>query len=708
MVYLILLIMLFFVFKIIFSRHTPENTARSNTFIRQLQFYGKNTSIQLFGHTIKNSLFYTCNTYSELPFAIDTSVIPTFDTVPADSLGYYPDYNILKKTQQGFYIQWLADGKPFTGDLGYAYIYYYGLEYRALIEKQDLKDVLFETIDLVSTFKQLKYAYNFIPYLILSIQNFSTDEKNLLVQFLQDNAQRYTQNPAYPAIMKNLSPADPIAAKFSLPQILDTELYSKLNDRKKELLAYYFEKIQEQSADTELYETKKRTYRYDIAMKLHNSNHFAQYFAEYDALMPSKKVQNMLARACKTLTEIKQPIIKFDNSDGALSEIEKLTSLPPVLRKKLKQKTDTVLSEDKTISTIESIAEKLGFQTEDKITLQQSCFIAEACEALGYDIEPSAALTRKSYKKDSAVIVYKSPYTGQELSQNYALAALFTDLGLKIVLEDSEVLPSELSALDTYIQKEFNVSPAEHYRLQQHETLILHTKQISGTDTIKKLIKVLTDSSRKNIAKFILSIAKADGIIKYDELKSLQKLFKQLGFSEQDLNASLAELVQNSAEIVIEKESTKKGSAKSPVTDYTKPVALKIDPKKLAEIQINTSEIHTVLEEIFAEDQNAGLLAEQEKSMTLKESVTKEENNEAETGNPLQDTIDHIIKKESWTREELLKTIQNTGKMLASAIDEINAWSEENYGDFLIEEEDRTYSVNEDVAALIKNEKQLK
>lgn len=94
-------------------------------------------------------------------------------------------------------------------------------------------------------------------------------------------------------------------------------------------------------------------------------------------------------------------------------------------------------------------------------------------------------------------------------------------------------------------------------------------------------------------------------------------------------------------------------------------------------------------------------MAEAEENMT--ESMAQEENNGAETKNLLPNIITRILEKESWSREELLNIIQNTGKMLASTIDEINAWSEEKYGDFLIEEENSLYLVNEDVAELIKN-----
>ena len=68
----------------------------------------------------------------------------------------------------------------------------------------------------------------------------------------------------------------------------------------------------------------------------------------------------------------------------------------------------------------------------------------------------------------------------------------------------------------------------------------------------------------------------------------------------------------------------------------------------------------------------------------------------------LQSIINIIIEKGNWTRNELLNIIQNKGVMLSSAIDEINEWSEEEYGDFLVEEDNDIYIVNEDVVNLIR------
>lgn len=662
----------------------------------KLTFHSKNDSVELFGYTITNSLFYTCTSKSDIPFAIDTKSTPTFGYTPSESLNYWPNYNQINKTQQGFYIKWLSEGKPFVEELGYVYIYYYGLEYRALVEKQDLKDVLFEVIDLVNKFKRLRYGYDLIAYLILSINNFSLDEIDLVLKFLKENEQSYAYNPAYNSILKNLTPAGQYKIKFSPYQILNNNEYNNLSDRKNELLSYYFDKVTENLEETEVYTIKPQTYTYYMAMGYYATNNLVTY----DAIVPSTKVKRLWNQARKTIkNDIKQSVKKFDSSADPLTEIEKLAYLPSKLRNNINYSFNNFDFLEKTITNIETIANKLGFKIQDKATLRQSTLIADACEALGYEIEPNVNVDKKPYKKDTTVLIYKSPYP-KKLSQfDYQIASLFTDIGYQIALEDNELLQVEIVYIENYIKKEFNLSPSERHRLQMRGELLVHTKEINTSETIKKLIKILNDSGKETIAKYIISVAIADGIVKDSELKILQKIFKQLDFSEDYLNSTLSDLINGADDVVIVEKgtSTKKKGSKIPANiELDDKLELKLDTEKLEKIKINTSEIHNVLQEIFAEEQ-----AEILKSEPIK-TDNSEDDDKTEIENGLQNIVNIIIEKENWTRNELLNVIQNKGMMLSSAIDEINEWSNEEFGDFLVEEDDDVYLVNEDVVNLIK------
>ena len=674
--------------------NTYNSYYRSST--PKLKFYSKSDTVNLFGYSITNSLFYTCDSKSDMPFAINIKSNPSFGVTPSEGLNYWPNYNQISKTQQGYFIKWLADGKPFIEELGYAYIYYYGLEYRALVEKQDQKEVLFEVIDLVNKFQRLRYGYDLIAYLVLSIKNFSLDEMDKILVFFKNNEQEYMYNPAYNSIVKNLTPSGQYQVKFSPYQFLNNNEYNNLSDRKNELLSYYFDKILEGLDEGEIYTTKLQNYNYYMAMGYYRTTNPISY----EAIVPSTKLKRLWNQARKIIKdEIKQTVKKFDSSAEPLTEIEKLAYLPSKLRNNINYSSNNFDFGEKAISDVGTIAENLGFKIQDKATLRQSTLIVDACEALGYEIEPNVNIDKKPYKKDTLVSIYKSQYLEKLSPIEYQIASLFTDIGYQIALEDKELLQVEIAYIENYIKKEFNLSPSERYRLQMRGELLVHTKAINTSETIKKLIKMLDDTGKETIAKYIISVAMADGIVKDSELKILQKIFKQLDFSDDYLNSTLSELINSNDEVVTVEKGTsikKKGSKIPTEIETDEKVELKLDAEKLEKIKINTSEIHNVLQEIFAEEE-----AEVFKSEPIEKiSPENEDNIEIESG--LQGLVNIIIEKENWTRNELLNAIQNKGMMLSSAIDEINEWSEEEYGDFLVEEDNDVYIVNEDVVNLIR------
>jgi hypothetical protein len=68
-----------------------------------------------------------------MPVDIDRDIDPT------DDLGYWPSYSSMKPRQRGYYLRWLASGKETPpADIGYAFVYFYGLERRALLDQRDV------------------------------------------------------------------------------------------------------------------------------------------------------------------------------------------------------------------------------------------------------------------------------------------------------------------------------------------------------------------------------------------------------------------------------------------------------------------------------------------------------------------------------------------------------------------------------------------
>ena len=74
---------------------------------------------------------------------------------PPGSLGYYPRYQGLWPTQRAKYLAWLASGltEPLD-DIGYAFLYFYGLERRLLLDRADLSPIVKEVVRLLETYTE--------------------------------------------------------------------------------------------------------------------------------------------------------------------------------------------------------------------------------------------------------------------------------------------------------------------------------------------------------------------------------------------------------------------------------------------------------------------------------------------------------------------------------------------------------------------------
>jgi hypothetical protein len=71
---------------------------------------------------------------------IYTQMAVEIDKKPDDlEVGYWPSYSAMKPHQRGYYLHWLASGKKTPpADIGYAFVYFYGLERRALLDERDV------------------------------------------------------------------------------------------------------------------------------------------------------------------------------------------------------------------------------------------------------------------------------------------------------------------------------------------------------------------------------------------------------------------------------------------------------------------------------------------------------------------------------------------------------------------------------------------
>ena len=70
-----------------------------------------------------------------------------------NAFGYYPTYAKISPNHAANYLSWLSNGRtgPST-DIGYAFLFFYGLERRLIVERQDLSPIVKECVRLLETY----------------------------------------------------------------------------------------------------------------------------------------------------------------------------------------------------------------------------------------------------------------------------------------------------------------------------------------------------------------------------------------------------------------------------------------------------------------------------------------------------------------------------------------------------------------------------
>ena len=126
----------------------------------KFEWHQKNENVVVKGIEISGGMIYTSPSTSSLPSVISKSLHISKNVAPPyDSLGYWPSYSRITPEQRYTYLKWLADGRKDNIDIGYVFIFFYGLEYRYLVEISNNKKLESEIPDIIKEVERLLSIY---------------------------------------------------------------------------------------------------------------------------------------------------------------------------------------------------------------------------------------------------------------------------------------------------------------------------------------------------------------------------------------------------------------------------------------------------------------------------------------------------------------------------------------------------------------------
>lgn len=695
----------------------PESKSHRRSSEGQMDWKKSGVAVNLRYHKISGGMVYVgreSSSYSydrhepsliDLDFPVDPD-----PKALRDALGYYPSYQYLSPKQKGAYLYWLSHGRNDPSvDIGYVFLYFYGLERRALIDlvgegkdKEEATVIYNEVKRLLQIYKDsdsfsryvgefiglLNVMYDFEPF---ESANLSTGYNYELPISLKIELGKHTfQKKPLPVSLVMLwfehnpyfytrTPFDRCRSEFN---VLFQKRYqlkygegivvSKVPKRNL--------RIQYQYANNSL----GSPFHYSVD-NVPDVGSMSQVFDKITALV--EECTNELDAYSRFLgrnQEKRDSILSY-----SLLPDELIQSLESPILISLSNWLDAKFINDKFVVVLkEEVLRLLKFEDSQKLTPKEWLGVVQLFMKLGVGIEADPRFGSTKLDKVRHLVLFKvNAKSVSTPSIQYSFIQLFLHLASYFGGSSTQEREAEKLHLIDWIGGQKELSDSEKQRLIAHlEWLYIEQPEISTT---KKRIQSLTETEKTTFVTQLIILAGIDGQIEAEEVKMLQKVYEWINRDESQLFSDLHSL-QSDGE-VSPKSSGKRASKTDKSIDGTHVVVL--DTNKIKKRLAETKEVNAILSTVFADIDD-----QPQAKRTSKKDRSKTIGNLDEVHSLL---ILELVKNTEWPRDQFETICQNKGLFADGALEMINEAAFTIADEALIEDDDPLI-INLEVAKKMK------
>lgn len=645
-------------------------------------FYEEETKATIDTWTLPLYLVYVGEHKSNLPHLVDPSLrIGTANADLKASMGYWPSYQDITENDRSTYLSWLAGGRNDPrADIGLVFLYFYGLEARALDERKDHWKILVELTRLYKIYSGhgsfSRYCRDLMIWLIHENQSWTTRE--LLAQFnflilSQAITIRHFQ-PVFMRIFGDLADAELLCVVSSIHLNLTLPKgSSQFQDASKKM---YLERLAKYSFNKlELEKKPSIIVKYSSASSLRYS-----VTAKGPYYKPSDKLLSDLTIAWD---DVKKEISSFnklakagsifaDLVDPQKSTIESNSSLKAL-------KNFLVFDEHKKVTMAEVI--KCIGKTPEDVTNTNATILMETVKKFGIAIEPDPDVSGKGFKESDSIIFFRGEPITSDLSKWIAVINLF-DLAISIALADGEADKATINHIVNYISTHFKLSKEDEKRLKKRAIVLEDSKLVSST--IAKRIAATASVAQANvIAKFLFSVVALDGKLKPNESKALQRVFSIFELPAERFDKLVSDYTSGTKEelVVLKEASTSKGK-KGVKINQPKPNAkeLELDPTAVNNAFAEAEEVAKIMASVFADDESE-VISINEREQAIHPSTT------ISLSEVERNVLETVLTQKVWLISEVETHCKKAGLMYGAFLIKINEYYEFTKEMTLLEED---------------------
>jgi tellurite resistance protein len=587
---------------------------------------------------------------------------------------YWPSYSEISPHARRAYLEWLAEGRRAPdADIGYVFLYFYGLEHRIILDILKDEVGLEEVPDIYDELKRLyaiyaeksgsfkRYCGQLIEMLEVAASRSKLYEKPLAV---------FPSAWGFPflvrlAVGQAVKDGIPIPANLALvwvehdPAIVRRTAVTRCAAEFKKLFVSSYTAMYGDGLKITPNKTRLKLNYEPASSGFHGSGGVDLHFDDVPDIAaltsPSKKLQ-ALVDSCATLLD---PYSRYlAKNPAGRSELDGVLNLPVQLWPEAATSALTVIKDrvgnSFLILTMTDLLATFKSTSSLGKGLQQALFRVLELEGIG--MEPDLSGAMRANGSGDFVVLFKSATPVSEIRDipAYKVAKLSVELAAAVAHADGDFSKGELYHLNGCIDRWEHLSDCARGRLKAY-TRLLRASSI-GLSSMRKNLETLDHQSRESIAAFAATMVMADGGATPDEVKLLEKIYQQLGLERANLYSH------------IHSTQTPKSPAESIAgrTSGSEREAFSLDTAKIAMLKASSDQIAERLAAIFADEIEPPPLPidAQADSVSTNTVLGLDEAHSA--------FARVLMSRPTWQRSEMLDVAQDLEIMLDGALERLN------------------------------------
>lgn len=622
-------------------------------------------------------------------------------------MSYWPSFHTISPEARRAYLQWLEGGRrdPLA-DTGYVFLFFYGLERRALVDagsdplvRAEIPLIVKEVQQLLSIYGENRsfrgYAEGFLDYL----SNQTLDPSFYLGP--PPDAVSYSYEMPLPlriGLGQHAANKRPLDATWALAWALADPNISKRTPvtRCKDVFAALF-KLKYASthpAGLTLAQNKtklKASYRAASAVLMAPSLNVGDLSDVMATSGTRKSLQSLVELCTSELEPYSRYLGRNPESAEALEGLLQLpvTLWPAAARTELDE-LQSKIGDDLIVMSFGELAGR--FKSAGALSRDKVLALARALESLHIGMEPDVLAGSRTPKAEDRIALFVTqPEDGSlRASAAYNAASVTLDLASSVASADGDTSNEEVTLLAQHIDSWSHLSVAHRKRLKAH--LQIQIQQPPTLASLKKKLDPLTVEAKRTIASFLAHLAQADGIVSPAEVKLLERVYKALQLDSQLLYSDLHGAASGAS--IPPVKSTTSSTPSQPGTQSAAVAnqGFVLDHERIAELQRETAEVSALLAKVFTDDQV------EEPEQVVEAVETASETSADVAGLDLEHSafLRLLISRAEWSRSELEAAASDMELMLDGALEQINDMAFERF-DMPVTEGDDPIEINTDI-----------